>query len=154
MRSFTGLLMVILLVTLVSGCYYTRYQTKRGKVSGLAVGSPDSTILSSANADLIGAEAKYREVEAFALQSCAEDSSNCKAAQLSVYGPYGAGYGLDVPAGYTMAGIQAVTQNSASPDNTKLQKEVEALKGRVKIIDATQDEFLKKQVEDKGGNNE
>lgn len=103
----------ILLVTMLTfaACARLQYQDPSGnvRVSGYTT-TPETAMFVSAEAEAVRAQA-------YATRKCSDDPRHC--------GAVGGAYGMDTPAGYTWAGINAVYGNpGTSGDPAKDLKEI------------------------------
>lgn len=121
-------LSVLLTILICSACSHYGYQVgKKFRIEG-RTNSPETVSLALAEAEAIRAEAQYT-------RSCAKNPERC-------YGGFGYGFGyLDMPEGYTLAGLQAV-QSQTQSLRTKTKKRVN-LEAMDKKLDKIQRETKK-----------
>jgi len=133
----------VLLATMLmfAACARLQYQDPAGniRIDGLTM-TPEAAMIVSAEAEAVRAEA-------YATRKCSDDPRNCGA----VLGSWGAGL-MDAPAGYTWAGIRAVTGGDGTGSNGDIRRDVAEIKKQLNAVNKGQDAFLQALKNRKKGN--
>jgi hypothetical protein len=96
---------VLFTIVFSGGCARVVYKSEKASASGFTM-KVSGFSMSPETAIGAMAEAEVRQSEAHAIRQCANDPKKCWT--------WGLGGGLDIPAGYTVAGMQAVGAQQAA----------------------------------------
>jgi hypothetical protein len=137
----------VLLATMMlfGACARLQYWDPAGnvRVRGFTL-NPEAAMVASGETEMIRSQA-------YAMRKCAEEPDKCRAAELSQMSRWGFG-GMDTPAGYTWAGIQAAGGGSSASAGGDIRKEISDIKKTVSAIDKGQDAFFQALKNRKKGN--